>query len=46
MKLSIRGRLTLWYSGVVVVVLTVGAVAVSVVQWELGVERIGVLQAR
>jgi heavy metal sensor kinase len=40
MKWSIRTRLTVWYSAVVVAVLIVGAVAVSLVQWRLGVERL------
>jgi heavy metal sensor kinase len=40
MKLSIRGRLTVWYSAVVVAVLIAGAAAVTLVQWRLGVERL------
>jgi len=37
---SIRARLTAWYSAVVVIVLVAGAIAVTVVQGRLGLERL------
>ena len=40
MTLSIRARLTVWYSLVVVIVLVAGAVAVSVVQERLAFDRL------
>ena len=40
MSLSIRARLTLWYSAVVIVVLTAFTVAVSVAQRRLGVTHL------
>ena len=40
MTWSIRTRLTVWYSAIVVSVLIAGAVAVSVVQARLEVERL------
>ena len=40
MRWSIRTRLTVWYSAVVVLVLVVAAIAVAVVQWHLGIERL------
>lgn len=40
MRWSIRTRLTVWYSAVVVLVLVAAAIAVAAVQWRLGVERL------
>jgi signal transduction histidine kinase len=40
MTLSIRARLTLWYSGIVVAVLATGAVAGSLVQSRLALQRL------
>jgi two-component system, OmpR family, sensor kinase len=40
MKLSIRSRLTLWYSGIVVAVLVTGAAVAWVTEWELTLERL------
>ena len=40
MTWSIRARLTAWYSAVVVIVLVAGAVAVTIVQGRLGLDRL------
>jgi signal transduction histidine kinase len=40
MKLSVRARLTIWYSSVVVVVLVTGAVVGSIAQSELALQRL------
>src|SRR5262245_54337518 len=40
MRLSIRTRLTLWYSGVVVVLLVTGAVVGWLTQWRLTLQRL------
>ena len=40
MKLSIRTRLTLWYSSIVVIVLVTGAVVASFAQRELALQRL------
>ena len=40
MPLSIRARLTLWYSSVVVMILVIGAVAGSLAQSRLALQRL------